>query len=155
MNLQPVKQFGHLVRTMDQGTSAKSYESNNPAGCFRYIQARGEDGVEPGHVRGINLPSSPGVPCRRRWPGLENVAPSAQIRSIMEMNMGILSFSINLSWISTETGHKTKTQYDSALYKTLSGDDRLDALSAGASNYYQIMAMFVMLLQYILITYVL
>lgn len=41
MNLQPVKQFGHLVRTMDQGTSANSYESHNPAEGFRYIQARG------------------------------------------------------------------------------------------------------------------
>lgn len=69
MNLQPVKQFGHLVRTMDQWTS------HNPAGFFRYIQARGEDGVEPGHVRGINLPSSPGVPCRRRWQDLKMWLP--------------------------------------------------------------------------------
>lgn len=55
----------------------------------------------------------------------------------------------------TETGRKTKTQYDSALNKTLSGDNRLDALSAVDSNYYQIMSKFIMLLQYILMTHVL
>lgn len=82
--------------------------SHNPAGCFRSIQARGEDGAEPGHVRGIKLPSSPGVPHRRRWPGLENVAPSAQSHRITEMNMGILSFSFSLSWLPLRLGVKQK-----------------------------------------------